>query len=261
MLKLLLDADGHVVVRDGKPVWVDDNNKEFVYDANESNTTIRNLNNEARSLRTRAEKAENDLKAFEGIDPAAARTALDTVANLDDKKLVDAGQVETIKAETAKAIHKQYEPVVAERDKYKAELQETTITNLFAGSKWVEDNVVIPPDMVQFRFSKQIKFEDDGSISFLDASGNALYSQKNAGAVLKGKEAFEEAIQLIVDGYPRKADILKGVNADGSGTRPGTEGVGGKNPWKTGDLTEQDKIEAKDPALAGRLKAQAGVAA
>lgn len=99
-MKLKLDENGNVVVNDGKPVYVQDDGKEIVFDAPGTLQTITRLNGEAKSHRERAETAETSLKTFEGIaDPVAALAALDTVKNLADKTLVDAGEVEKVRTE------------------------------------------------------------------------------------------------------------------------------------------------------------------
>lgn len=94
-MKLKLDENGHVVVQDGRPVYVHEDGKEVVFDAPQTIATISRLNGEAKAHREAKEKAESTLKAFEGIeDPVAAKKALETLKNFDDKKLVDAGEVE-----------------------------------------------------------------------------------------------------------------------------------------------------------------------
>lgn len=86
-MKLKLDENGHVVVSDGKPVYINDEGKEIAFDVAGTVATISRLNGEAKSHRERAETAEGALKAFEGIqDPKAALQALETIKNLDAKK-------------------------------------------------------------------------------------------------------------------------------------------------------------------------------
>ena len=261
MLKLKLDDNGNVVLQDGKPVWVDDKGKEFAYDANQTNETLAALRRENQGLRTDKEKAEAALKPFEGIDPEKAKSAIDTVAHLDDKKLVDAGEVQKVKDEAVKAVHEQYKPVIEERDTLKVELKNERLGNRFNGSEFIKDKCVVPPDMVQSRFGTQFK-DEDGKLVGYDAAGNKIYSRT------PGKEGqvaeFDEALEIMIEGYAHKASILKGTGHSGTGGGPGAEGAGGKNPWKAGatfNLSEQDRIEAKDPAMASRLKAEAGVAA
>ena len=62
-MKLKLDEQGHVVVQDGKPVYVHDDGKEVAFDAVGTVSTIGRLNAEAKSHRERAETAENTLKS------------------------------------------------------------------------------------------------------------------------------------------------------------------------------------------------------
>jgi hypothetical protein len=70
----------------------------------------------------------------------------------------------------------------------------------------------------------------------------------------------EQAVKAWAEGDEGKAFILDGNSGGGAGG--GRRTHGGPNPWKQGqtNLTEQDRIQAKDPALASRLKAEAGVA-
>jgi hypothetical protein len=145
-MKLKLDEAGHVVVSDGKPVYLADDGKEIVFDYQATLATITRLNGEAKAHRTAKETAEAKLASFEGIeDPEAAKKALQTVKNLDDKKLVDAGQVETVKNEAIKAVRAEFEPIVAERDKLKGELYGEKIGGSFMRSKFIQDKIAIPP--------------------------------------------------------------------------------------------------------------------
>lgn len=69
-----------------------------------------------------------------------------------------------------------------------------------------------------------------------------------------------DAVKAWAEGDEGKAFVLDG---NSGGNAPGGKSKHtGKNPWKaeTLNLTEQDRIQAKDPALAGRLMAEAGVA-
>ena len=81
-MKLKLDENGHVVVSDGKPVYVHDDGKEIPFDAPAAMQKISGLNAEANQHREAKEAAEAKLKAFDGIeDASAALKALETVKN------------------------------------------------------------------------------------------------------------------------------------------------------------------------------------
>jgi hypothetical protein len=232
MLKLKLDADGHVVVQDGKPVYVDDaDNKEVAYDANQTVATITRLNGEAKTNRERAEKAETSLKGFEGIDdPAAAKKALQTVKNLDDKKLVDAGEVEKVKAEAIKAVEEKYAPIVKERDTLSSQLDGHVVGSAFSGSKFIASKFAAEGpagvEIARALFGARFKVEGGKAVGF-DAQGNKLYSRAKPGELADA----EEAIEMMVDAYPHKASILKGdvKPGGGSGGNGGGGGGGGNN--------------------------------
>jgi hypothetical protein len=182
-MKLKLDENGHVVVQDGKPVYVHDDGKEVAHDAAQTVATISRLNSEAKTNRERYEKAESALKTFEGIeDPAAAKKALETLKNFDDKKLVDAGEVEKVKAEAIKATEDKYAPIVQERDAFQAQLHNELIGGGFARSKYIQDNIAVPVDMIQATFGKNFQIED-GKVVAVGADGQKIYSRTRPGEV------------------------------------------------------------------------------
>lgn len=257
-MKLKLDENGSAILQDGKPVYVHDDGKEVAFDAAGTVATISRLNGEAKSHRERAEAAEKIAKAFEGIDDAeAARKALETVRNLDDKKLVDAGEVEKVKAEAIKAVEERFAPVVEEHKKLQGELYQERIGGAFSRSAMIQEKFAIPADLVQARFGDAFKIED-GKVVAYDQAGNKIYSRANPGE----EAGFEEALDIIVDQYPYKEHILKGSGATGGGGTNGTKGGGSatNNPFQKGDgynLTEQARLLREDPKKAEQLKAQA----
>ena len=212
-MKLKLDEQGHVVVQEGKPVYVHDDGKEIAHDAQATVQTISRLNSEAKSHRERAEAAEKTLKTFEGIaDPAAAIKALETVSNLDHKKLVDAGEVEKVKAEISKAFQTQLDGVTTERDTIKKQFFDEKIGGSFARSKLIAEKLAIPSDLVQAKFGNAFKIED-GKIVAYDHIGNKIYSRSRPGEMAD----FDEALESLIEQYPHRESILKGSGASGGG--------------------------------------------
>lgn len=222
-MKLKLDAEGRVVLSDGKPVYVHDDGKEIAFDAAGAFQKIAELGGEARRHREAKEAAEARLKAFDGIeDVAAARKALDVVKNLDAKKLVDAGEVEKIKAEAIKALEERYAPVAKKAEDLEAQLYSEKIGGAFARSKFISERIAVPPDMIQSTFGQRFRIEEGKVVAF-DASGNKLFSRVRPGEVAD----FDEALELLVDAYPHRDHILKGRNANGSGATGSATGSAG----------------------------------
>lgn len=239
-MKLKLTPEGHVVVQNGKPVYVADDGKDVEFDAPATVATISRLNGEAKSHRERAEAAEASLKTFDGIsDPAAARKALDVVKNLDDKKLVDAGEVEKVKAEAIKAVRAEFEPVVKKATELEQALYAEKIGGAFSRSKLIADKFAIPADLVQARFGSAFKIENGQAVAY-DAQGNKIFSRARPGEVAN----FEEALETLVDAYPYKDSILKGSGASGGGASgSGGSGAGGK---KTLTRAQFDALPSSD---------------
>lgn len=227
-MKLKLDEKGAVVVQDGKPVYVHDDGKEVAFDAPGTVATIARINGEAKANRERAEAAETALKPFKDAglsDASAAAKALATIKNLDDKKLVDAGEVDKVKAEAIKAVRAEYDPVVKERDDLKGQLNTHLIGGAFSGSKFIAEKFAAEGpagvEIARALFSSGLKVED-GKVVGYDSNGNKLFSRARPGELASP----EEAIELLVDAYPHKAHILKGSGSNGGGA-PNNGGQGG----------------------------------
>jgi hypothetical protein len=204
----------------GLPLYIHDDGKEVAHDAAQTVATISRLNGEAKTNRERYEKAESSLKAFEGIeDPAAAKKAMETLKNFDDKKLVDAGEVEKVKAEAIKAVEEKYAPIVQERDAYQAQLHNELIGGGFARSKYIQDSISVPADMIQAQFGKNFKIEE-GKVVAYGVDGQKIYSRARPGEVAD----FDEALESLIGGYQHKDSILKGSQAGGGGFQGGGQG-------------------------------------
>lgn len=212
-MKLKLDENGHAVLQDGKPVYVKDDGAEIVFDAAGTTATINRLTGELKTTREAKDTAETALKTFDGIDdPAAAKAALETVKNYDDKKLVDAGEVEKVKAEAIKAVEEKFAPIVQERDDLQKQLHGELIGGGFARSQMIKDKISVPADMIQAQFGRNFKVEN-GQVVAYDNNGQQIYSRSRPGELAD----FDEALDQLVDGYQFKDQILKGGQGNGGG--------------------------------------------
>ena len=237
-MKLKLDENGNAVLQDGKPVYVHEDGKEVAFDAPGTVATITRLNSEAKGHRERAENAEKAVKAFEGIDdPAAAKKALATVANLDAKTLVDAGEIETVKTEISKAFQLQLDEVTGKAKTLEQQLYAEKIGGSFSRSKFIADKLAVPADMVQATFGQNLKVED-GKVVAYDAQGQKIFSRARPGELAD----FDEAIETLVSQYPHRDHILKSSGANGGGAPNG----GGNNQNTKGNFGggKDDRVAA-----------------
>lgn len=241
-MKLKLDADGHVVVQDGKPVYVGDDGKDIAFDAPATVATIDRITTESKGFKTRAQTAETKLELFGDMDPKAAKDALAKVANWGDKELIEAGKVEEIKAAVIKAKDEEYKPIVAENTALKGQLHGEKIGGSFARSKFIADKIAVPADIIESRFGKNFKIEE-GKVVAYGHDGNKLFSKSRPGEAAD----FEEALELLVDGYAHKDQILKGTQHSGTNKDPS------KNP--PGKSDDMSKLSPVDRMTAARAAA------
>ena len=212
-IQLKTDENGNVVVQDGKPVYMYDDGQEIAFDAMQNMAKISQLNAEAKQHREAKEKAETLLKAFDGLNADDAKKALETVKNLDDKRLIDAGEVEKVKAEAKKAFDEQLAEKDAQINKIKQEYNNAVIGGAFARSSFIKDKTLLPSDIVQSSFGSHFTMENGKIVANL--GGNPIYSRKNPGELAD----FDEALEIIISQYPHKDSILRGSGASGAGVK------------------------------------------
>lgn len=250
-LKLKLDEQGHAVLQDGKPVYVDDtDNKEYPLDGAHLYGRVRELTAENANHRKAREEAETAIKPFQGLDPEKARQAIETVANIDAKKLIDAGQVEEIKRQAREAAQAevaaaqkeakdQIDAITKERDTIQGQLHSELIGGGFARSKFIAEKVDVPADLLQATFGPNFKIEEGRVVGYLN--GQKIVSPED----FVSPAPFDVALEKMVDAYPHKDRILKATEQRGGG---GSEGGGdrGKSTFSKGDMggTRKDRVEA-----------------
>ncbi|MBP2157132.1 DUF6651 domain-containing protein [Erwinia rhapontici] len=214
-MKLKLDANGHVVVENGMPVYVHDDGKEIAFDAAQAVSKISALNGEAKTHREGKEAAEASLAKFANIsDPTKALEALEMMTKIDQKKLIDAGAVDQVKAEITKSFQTQLDEANGKNQKLEQQLYGEMIGGRFGGSKFIQEKMAIPADFVQSRFGNSFKIED-GKVVAYDGTGNKVYSRAKPGELAE----FDEALEFLVEQYPQKDHILKASGNSGGGSQ------------------------------------------
>lgn len=245
-----VNGQTYAVIQEGKPVYVHEDGSEVPHDAPHTVATITRLNGEAKTHREAKEQFEAQAKAFEGLDPVKVKEALNIVQNLDAKKLVDAGEVDKVKAEITEALKQTYEPqlqkLTQERDSVQQQLHSELIGGGFARSKFIQDNIAVPVDMIQATFGKNFQIEN-GKVVAVGADGQKIYSRTRPGEIAD----FDEALETLVGGYQHKDSILKGSQAGGGGFQGGGQGGGAKT------MTRQ-QFESLDPVGRAQFTREGG---
>ncbi len=235
-----VEGQTYAAIQDGKPIYLKDDGSEVPFDAAGTVQTISRLNGEAKGHREAKEAAETALKAFEGIDAAQAKDALEKIANIDTKKLIDAGE----KDAAIEAAIKPFKDQLAEKDeainKLSGTLNKEMIGGAFSRSKFVDEKLAIPADLVEARFGQNFKLENDQVVAY-DGNGNKIYSPSSPGELAK----FDEALEVLVNSYVNKDHILKGAGSSGGGAKTGADGAGGSKTITRANFDKLPPVEQR----------------
>lgn len=253
-VKLKLDDKGNAVIQDGKPVYIKDDASEIAFDVTATTATIARLNAEAQRNRERAEGVEKTLKGYTdaGIDdPDAASKALKIVSGLDAKKLIDAGEVDKVKAEISKAFQTKLDDVTGKNTTLEQQLYAERVGGAFSRSKFIAEKLMIPSDIAQAVFGKHFTIEDGKTVA-KDGNGNKLFSSANPGELA----SFDEALGMLVAQYPNRDQITKGSGASGGGAPNSQNGTGGKRVITRAEFNKLDAMQQRETStLVGQGKA------
>ena len=250
-----------LIGENGNPIY-EVEGKDIEYDGESLAANVRELNAERAKEKTELEDSQTQLETmkanlekYNGIDLEEAKKALNTVQNLDQTKLIEANEVDKIKASAIEAtkesyetqmaeLRKRYEPIEAERDTYKAQLEREIISNAFSRSKFIEDKISVPWKMVEAQFSNHVTVKN-GKLKILDSQGKEIYSR----AKPSQPADFDEAMELIVESYPYKNKILKATSGPTSLNGQPADLLGDKLITRA----EADRMAVQNPANFAKL--------
>lgn len=262
-------VDGQVALQeteDGKklPVYVTGDGKEIPFDAAASMDKIKTLNGESASRRLRIEELEKQMNQFDGFDIEKAKKAMETVANFDDKKLVDAGEIEKLKEKYTTSFEQREEAARAKHleemkrlndqiEDSQKKIRNLVVTNHFSKSPYFtgeKPKTILPPDMAAEYFGKYFEVKEvDGDMKLIGKrNGEIIVSEdpKNFGS----PAPFDEAIAHIIDNYPMRDRILRTAGG-------GSGGSGNADMSIEGDVLVLSKADAMDPIKYRKARAKA----
>jgi len=219
-----------IVVEDGNPVWIADDGKKSPFDAGGVLKRLSDVTGESMGRKNKIRELEGQLEPFKDLDSdfvTKAKKAMDTVKNLNDKQLVDAGQVAEIKKdledqliETKKSHAAELEGLKKQIDDKDAAIQRREVKGFFDQSEFIREKTVLTPTFAYDHFNRFFKTEEkDGDlIVFAERKGGEKIFSKDPKRA--GKYATPaEAIEILIDEHPDKESILRG-GTPGSGSPP-----------------------------------------
>lgn len=234
MYKLKLDEHGKAVLQDGKPVYTNEDGQEMAFDANEAFNKFHTLGEENKSWRLKYEKANETAKAFEGFTPEQVKANAEIAAKFKEHEAIKNGEIEKLKteivatsekklAETKQTYESMLNALKADKEKLNSALNDNILSNHFFNSKFIKENLILPPDIVKAQFGSKFKIDvDTGKVFAVGDDGSPLLSEKKLGTIAD----FEDAIEMLIKAYPHKDAILKSSGTPGGGMNPGGSGRG-----------------------------------
>lgn len=195
-------------------------------------------------------------KSFEGINADEARRLLAIKADLDAEKLMKKGDLDAAVASRLEPVKKDLEAKLeAERKRADEAVQKFNSHRLQsvvleAATKLGVKSTATTDVLLRARETLAVEGEE----IVVKLAGQTRYGA-NGATMTVDEWLAEQAKTSMVHLFEEN----KGGGSPG-GNNPGKAGPSGNNPWKpeTRNITEQNEIFKKDPALARKLAAAAG---
>lgn len=216
----------------------------------EDHPSVRGLKNAHERTKEEKKRSEEEFKAkFEGIDPDLARKLMDEHQKQQDKKLIDAGEVDKLVEQKVEQRVKKMQDEFARKEgeltaalnKSNGKLEELLITT---GVQAAATKAGVRPtavDDVLLRAKQTYKIKDGAAIPF---DGEAIVYGKDGKTPL----AFDE---WVTDLHQRAPHLFN--EPVGAGTKPGPSGA----PVKLINSFKISREDAKDTNLYRQAKAKA----
>jgi len=224
--KLKLDENKNVVVQDGKPVYVkEEDGTEIAFDATMAFNKHHQLNEENKEWRLKYEEVAKKAENFKDIDLEQVKKNAEIAQKFKENEMVQNEEVEKLKAEIIAASEKklgeteqQYQArldkAIKEAEQFKNLYHKTEIGNKFANSAYINEKLDVPPDWVEAKYGKYFQLDhESGKIRAIGEDGRPMLSEKQVGT----EATFEEAIELLVKNDPHKDRLLKNTTVPGGG--------------------------------------------
>jgi len=230
----------------GNPLYITEDKEEIEVSRDEYVKKVASLIEGEKKWRDKHNEVEKGFVTFREKyknikNPEEAFNAIETVKNLGNKKLIDAGEVEKVKAEIKKVFEDENTTLkqkIAEKDEILQKalsekdniIYKLTVSNKFASSPFIKEKTVYTPTKMEKIYGDHFKVEEGKPVGYL--KDEKIYSKKEPGELA----SFEEALSIIIDADPEKDEILKGTQQSGSGSQGSENATGGKVYKTTADF-------------------------
>lgn len=183
---------------------------------------------ELKKLAEEREQLKNALAQFDGLDPNDIKKLVTEKQTAEEERLKKAGEWDRLKTQMVE-VHNREKQTLAEQLKAKDEellnlrstIGELTVGNAFGNSKFIQNDLTIPPNKARALYGSHFEFEEGRIVGYDKPAG-----AKDRTMLIDGTGdplAFEEALQKIVQADPdytslAKSKIKVGANSGTKGS-------------------------------------------
>jgi len=266
------NEEGHVVLDDGKPVFVKEDGTETAVDFENLVQTVNSTNSESKARKEKIrdlEKAYGKFKDFEDTPIEDINKALEIMRNLDQKELVKAGERDEAIRQAVENTESKYKPMItgyeqklneltSDLEQKKSLIERQVLAQTLSNSPYLDKVSNTSPDVRQTIFANNFRIEEiNGQLKAVayKADGEKLYSPSNPAQLCD----TEEALQILWNAYPHK-DLYSKMGNSGSGSTGNAGGPANQTfsrlEWqqKLGKATVPERKEMAQQVLNGQVK-------
>lgn len=163
----------------------------------------------------------SQIEELGGLD--AIKELVTQKKTAEQKKMEEKGEWDRLKAQMAeehnknlKQLREQAEAVSAENQKLKDEISNLTVGNSFMSSKFIKDEMVIPPTKAKVLYGQHFEFVEGRAVAFDKPAGAGERTMlvDSQGEPL----AFEDAIKRLVEADPDRDALIRSKAKPGAGS-------------------------------------------
>lgn len=171
------------------------------------------------------------LKKFEGIDLEEVTTLLQERREAADRKLVEQGNWDALKAQMAEqhaaqleALQTQLEALQTEKTTLISRIEEMSIGSAFSNSAYIQNELVLTPSKTRVVFGQHFEVEDGKVVAYDKPRGAAGRVQlvDSRGEPL----GFDEALRRLVEADPERDELVRARAKPGAGSGSEKQGAG-----------------------------------
>lgn len=198
----------------------------------------------------RAKEAENARKELESkygdVDIEAAREAIRQAEEAENKELERKGEYDRLLKKQREAAEAKIEAERKAREEKEGQvsqlmerINELTVGNSFANSKYIQENLALTPNKTKALYATHFEIEDGNLVAY-DAPKGAANRTPIVDA--SGEPVpFDDALAAIINADPDKDYLIKSNQKPGAGSKPAADGGTEKKPTYSNSL---DKLAA-----------------